>query len=103
DQQVWLLLDSLTVGNDGKMRTTSPPNLGFAGRFLSDNTSILFVPSNAGAAFMMSPNVVGALNALADQSLRASAYGPGVVGLQTFFGGSARGPLFLTVTTALGD
>jgi hypothetical protein len=48
------------------MRTTSPPNIGFAGRFLSDNTSILFVPSTAGVAFMMSPNIVGALNALAD-------------------------------------
>ncbi|MCC6231635.1 MAG: Ig-like domain-containing protein, partial [Verrucomicrobiales bacterium] len=109
DEQGWLLMDSMVVGNDGRMRTTSPPNLGFMHR--PGEGGQYFVPSTTGAAAFSTTTILGLLHGIEDYGTRLQAYqtvtGRGksapIVSAQTATGGGPDGPKFFVFPGILGD
>ena len=69
----WLLVDAMTVGEDGRVRTTSPPNVGIGGRTYSGGSS--FRHTSAGIAFTVTPSLGSSLTAMSDLSTRLSTRG----------------------------
>src|SRR5664280_93791 len=115
DEQSWLLMDKLVVGSDGRMRTTSPPNVGVFNR--PSDFNLLFNPTNPGLAAIGSTSVLGAVAGLdlfslhlqSTQSLTNQTAGGQravlpIVSAQGAFGdGTADGPKYYAISTPLGD
>ncbi|TVR47529.1 MAG: tandem-95 repeat protein, partial [Puniceicoccaceae bacterium] len=107
--QAWFLMDTLVVGEDGKLRSTSPPNLGLFNR--RGENGIFFVPSIVGYSALMSPNLGGTLMAIDDFNTRLQAnqsvVGRGqtapVISMQGALGGSDEGPKYFSIPGPLGD
>ncbi|MEO6739180.1 MAG: putative Ig domain-containing protein [Chthoniobacteraceae bacterium] len=103
DELSWLVLDKMAVTADGRLVTTSPPNIALASRLNQFTTGLLFVPNLAGKAFIGgTEGVAGAVNAIADLALRDRTFS-GVVSLQTVRGTGPHGPSYYSVSSVLGD
>ena len=103
DEQSWLVLDKMVVGTDGKMRTTSPPNLSLAGRFTAALANLFFIPSIAGRVFAMSPSIPSAMQAFSSADDRGAAFGK-AISMETALGGTGGGGTkFYVITGPLGD
>ncbi|MEO1529411.1 MAG: hypothetical protein AAFX06_28655, partial [Planctomycetota bacterium] len=74
DLTTWMIVDVMAVGDDGVMRTTSPPNVGVSGRVLDGNNS-LFQYSDSGMLFAASPSLFTGLGAISDLGTRLSTQG----------------------------
>ena len=70
-EQSWLLADTLTVDAGGRMRTTSPPNVGVFNR--PSDFNLLFNPTSVGMAVISSTSVLGTVAGLDLFSLRLQA------------------------------
>jgi len=112
DEQIWIIMDTLVVGVDGRMRTTSPPNLGAYDRFAAPGA--FFVPSQVGMAAVGSPTFAGVLAVLEDFSRRVSGYnGPSrakqlgqlksLVTVQSVLGAGGDGPRYGVWVGPYGD
>src|SRR5690606_27762996 len=116
-EQTWVMMDTLVVGEDGMLRSTSPPNQGI---FNKSEINLFFVPSQVGFAAIGSPNVVGLLFAMDDFSTRSRTFQSPVktvdeetkeehvvqapiVSMETVLGGQGDGPKFLVASSLLGD
>src|SRR5690606_22300490 len=116
-EQTWVIMDTLVVGEDGMLRSTSPPNQGI---FNKSEINLFFVPSQVGFAAIGSPNVVGLLFAMDDFSTRSRTFQSPVktvdeetkeehvvqapiVSMETVLGGQGDGPKFLVASSLLGD
>ncbi|MCA9150526.1 MAG: hypothetical protein KDA92_14545, partial [Planctomycetales bacterium] len=107
-EQSWLVVDSMVVGTDGKMRTTSPPNMGLASRLYNkDLPRALFNPSAAGILFASSPNLMTFFAARTDEKLREKtlngSISPGVVSAEIAPGGGDPEQRFYVMAGPLGD
>ena len=110
DEQSWLLMDKLVAGSDGRMRTTSPPNVGVFNR--PSDFNLLFNPTNPGLAAISSTSVLGAVAGLdlfslhlqSTQSLTYQRTVLPIVSAQGAFGdGTADGPKYYAISSPLGD
>src|SRR5690606_7526233 len=67
-EQAWFIMDTMVVGADGRMRTTSPPNLGLYTQ--RGEIGVFFIPSQVGTAAITSPGIVGQVFVLDDYARR---------------------------------
>ncbi len=70
-EHAWEIVDSMLVTADGRMRTTSPPNLGVLARQRSDFTTLV-KPSVWGQMAFGTPSVGTLMTAMADLKFRQS-------------------------------
>ena len=96
----WEIVDSMVVGNDGKMRTTSPPNLGIGARNRSSFGGVIS-PSVAGMMFAGSPSIMSFAVAAGDMQLRSQSTPP-VVSIGYAVGGNGQ-DLYFSNAGILGD
>ncbi|MGE4182848.1 MAG: Ig-like domain-containing protein, partial [Limisphaerales bacterium] len=107
DEQVWIVSDTLVVGADGKMRTTSPPNLGLFHR--PGEGGQFFVPVNPGLAAVGSTSLLGVIMAIDNFGTRLEAYqsvtGRGRVAplVSAEIANGSTGPKYLAFPSLLGD
>ncbi len=96
----WEIVDAMVVGNDGMMRTTSPPNLGVGARNRSSFNGVVN-PSLAGMMFAASPSITSFLSAQSDMRLRERS-NPPVVSIGYANGGSGQ-DMYFASAGILGD
>jgi YD repeat-containing protein len=107
DEQAWIVADTLVVGTDGKMRTTSPPNLGLFHR--PGEGGQFFTPSNLGVAAVGSASLIGVLAAIDDYGTRLQSYqsvtGRGRVAplVSAEIANGTSGPKYIAFPSLLGD